>query len=87
MGSRSGFTVAIRRIHFYLESCRNGSGFAQVLKAEAYRRFEDSIYRHLVWHMGAHSAITCRDVFAHGEMHSLHHVQLLQKLRTARRDV
>jgi hypothetical protein len=53
--------------------------------------------------MGDYSSITCRDVFAHGNVHGLHDVQdvfapnedvhglhdvpLLQKLRTARRNV
>ena len=31
--------------------------------------------------------LTCRDMFAHGDVHGLHDVQLLQKLRTARRSV
>jgi hypothetical protein len=37
--------------------------------------------------MGDYSSVTCRDVFAHGNVHGLHDVQLLQKLRTARRSV
>ena len=48
---------------------------------------EETIHRHFPWHMGDHSSVKCRDVFAHGDVHGLHDVQLLQKLRTARRSV
>ena len=37
--------------------------------------------------MGDYSSITCRDMFALGDVHGLHDVQLLQKLRAARRSV
>jgi hypothetical protein len=37
--------------------------------------------------MGDHPSITCRDMFAHVDVHGLHDVQLLQELRTARRSV
>ena len=37
--------------------------------------------------MGDHPSITCRDMFAHGDVQGLHDVQFLQKLRTARRSV
>ena len=48
---------------------------------------EETIHRHFPWHMGDHPSVTCRDMFAHGDVHGLHDVQLLQKLRTARRSV
>jgi hypothetical protein len=37
--------------------------------------------------MGDYSSITCRDMFALGDVHGLHDVQLLQELRAARRSV
>ena len=49
--------------------------------------YEETIHHHFPWHMGDHSSVTCRDMFAHGDMHGLHNVQLLQELRTARRSV
>jgi hypothetical protein len=48
---------------------------------------EETIHHYFLGHIGDYSSVTCRDVFAHGEMHGLHDVRLLQKLRTARRDV
>jgi hypothetical protein len=49
--------------------------------------YEKTIHHHFPWHMCDYSSVTCRDVFAHGDVHGLHDVQLLQKLRTARRSV
>ena len=47
---------------------------------------EETIHHHFPWHVGNHSSVKWRDVFAHGDVHGLHDVQLLQKLRTARRE-
>ena len=49
--------------------------------------YEETIHHHFLWHMCYYSSVTCRDMFSHGDMHSLHNVQFLQKLRTARRNV
>jgi hypothetical protein len=48
---------------------------------------EETIHRHFPRHMGDHSSVKRRDMFAHGDVHGLHDVQLLQELRTARRSV
>jgi hypothetical protein len=37
--------------------------------------------------MGDHPSAKCSDMFAHGDVRGLHDVQLLQKLRAARRSV
>jgi hypothetical protein len=48
---------------------------------------EETIHHHFPLHMGDYSSVTCRDVFAHGDVQGLHDVQLLQKLHAARRNV
>ena len=49
--------------------------------------YEETIHRHFPRYMGDHPSAKCRDVFAHGDVRGLHDVQLLQKLRAARRSV
>jgi hypothetical protein len=49
--------------------------------------YEETIHRHFPRHMCYYSSVTCRDMFSHGDVRGLHDVQLLQKLRAARRSV
>jgi hypothetical protein len=49
--------------------------------------YEETIHRHFPRHMGDHPSAKCSDMFAHGDVRGLHDVQLLQKLRAARRSV
>ena len=49
--------------------------------------YEETIHRHFPRYMGDHSSGKGRDMFAHWDVRGLHDVQLLQKLRAARRSV
>jgi hypothetical protein len=42
---------------------------------------ENTILGPLAWHLCTHYSVPCREVFAHGDMQSMHDLQLLQELR------
>jgi hypothetical protein len=60
---------------------------ASLVGRSVFGNCEETIHHHFPLHMGDYSLVTRRDVFAHGDVHGLHDMRLLQKLLTARRSV
>ena len=82
-------TLLLGTWHFALASDTRLQGLlpASLEGRSVIGNYEETIHRHFPRHMGDYSSVKCRDMFAHGDVRGLHDVQLLQKLRAARRSV